>query len=314
MIGIREREGARARGSGSRNGPRSRVHETPLGAKRFPHTLSLPLTNTLTVSALFFVVAGCASSNFARNYPSPTADELLSAVRARQSRVRGINEETRTTSWLGGERVRGTVQMLVERNGRLRFEAEVSLQGTVAALAVDGTEFTFIDHQKHIFRKGPACPANVAALIRIPLTATEVAAILLGDLPLPDGSKASAVDWDSKRGADVLTVSLPSGTTFWLGLRRPNAAAPAWDIVYLEGSDSPARARWRVSYEDFERVDGIAMPKLVRFAEPGKSFDDGVEIKVRERTLNPTFPEGAFVLSPPPGYAVEVASCGHGPS
>ena len=37
---------------------------------------------------------------------------------------------------LAGERARGTVQMLVARNGDLRFEAEVSLQGVVAALAV----------------------------------------------------------------------------------------------------------------------------------------------------------------------------------
>jgi outer membrane lipoprotein-sorting protein len=48
----------------------------------------------------------------------------------------------------------------------------------------------------------------------------------------------------------------------------------------------------------------------VRFAEPGKNFDDGVEIKIRERALNPAFPEGAFTLEPPSGYRVEVAACG----
>ena len=107
---------------------------------------------------------GCAgTAQMVRSYPAPSAEELLQSVRARQAAVRGINVETRATSWLGGERVRGTVQMLVERSGRLRFEAEVSLQGTVAALTVDGGQFAFIDHQKHLFRRGPACPANVAA-------------------------------------------------------------------------------------------------------------------------------------------------------
>jgi outer membrane lipoprotein-sorting protein len=48
----------------------------------------------------------------------------------------------------------------------------------------------------------------------------------------------------------------------------------------------------------------------VRFAEPGKDFDDGVEIKIRERALNPSFPEGAFSLEPPAGYQVELAACG----
>jgi len=255
--------------------------------------------------------AGCASgSQVVRGYPAPGAEELLKVVRARQAAVRGFNVETRATSWLGGQRVRGTVQMLVERSGRLRFEAEVSLQGTVAALTVDGGQFSFIDHQKHVFRTGPACPMNVAAMIRIPLAPAEVAAILLGDIVVPDASKVASVDWDSGRGADVLAVESQQGAKLWLGLRRPNAQVSAWDIVFVEGLDVNARGRWRVSYEDFDRGSGVALPRLVRFAEPGKDFDDGVEIKIRERTLNPTFPEGAFALEPPPGYRVEIAACG----
>ncbi len=69
--------------------------------------------------------------------------------------------------------------------------------------------------------------------------------------------------------------------------------------------------RWRVSYEDFERTAGVALPRLIRFAEPGRSFDDGVEIKVRERTINQDFPPGAFTLQPPPGYQVVEAPCPH---
>jgi len=161
-----------------------------------------------------------------------------------------------------------------------------------------------------VFRKGPACPENVAGLIRIPLAPTEVAAILLGDIPLPDGSKASAVDWDSRRGADVLAVESQLGAKLWLGLRRPNPQVPAWDVVFVEGLDVGARGRWRVSYEDFEHVSGVALPRLVRFAEPSKDFDDGVEIKIRERALNPMFPDKAFTLEVPHGYRIELAACG----
>jgi hypothetical protein len=260
---------------------------------------------------LLMVVVGCAgTAHVTRSYPAPTADILLQAVRARQSAVRGSNIEARATSWLGGQRVRGTVQMLVARNGRLRFEAEVSLQGTVAVLAVDDGQFTFIDHQKHVFRKGPACPENVAALIRIPLAPEAVAAILLGDVPLAEGDKTAGVEWDSTRGADVLVVRDHHATTLWLGLRRPDPMKAAWDVLYLEGLDANAKTRWRVAYDDFERVGGVALPRLVRFAESGKDFDDGVEIKVRERLLNPTFPDRAFVLEAPSGYTVEPALCG----
>jgi hypothetical protein len=260
---------------------------------------------------VWLILASCGgSANYIRSYPAPTAEELLRVVRARQAAVRGANVETRTTSWLGGERVRGTVQMLVDRSGQLRFEAEVSLQGTVSALAVDRGQFTFIDHQKHLFRKGPACPANVATLLRIPMAPSEIAAVLLGDIPLPEGNQTATVDWDGKRGADVLVLSGMPGTTMWLGLRRPNPTAPAWDVLYLEGEAAGAKGRWRVSYEDFERSGGVTLPRLVRFAEPGKSFDDGVEIKIRERSINPTFQDGVFTLAPPPGYTSEMSACG----
>jgi hypothetical protein len=199
--------------------------------------------------------------------------------------------------------------MLATRTGQLRFEAEVTLQGTIAALAVDAGQFTFIDYQKQVFRQGPACPANVAALIRIPLAPTAVAAVLLGDAPIQDTTRAVGIEWDSARGADVLVLDDPSGTTLWLGLRRPNPMAGAWDVVFLEGSAAGAKGRWRVSYEELEHVSGVALPRLVRFAEPGKGFDDGVEIRVRERAINPTFPDNAFTLQKPPGYPVELAGC-----
>ncbi len=260
--------------------------------------------------AALCLVAGCAGQRLLpRPYAPPTAGELLAAVRARQTAVAGMNAEARATSWLGGERVRGTVQMLVARGGELRFEAEVSLQGTVAALAVDHGHFTFIDQQKHLFRSGPACPANVASLIRIPLAPAEVAAILLGDAPLPDDPSAAQVAWDGAAAADVLVLPGPGGATFWLGLKRQNPGLAAWEVVYLEGLAPGARERWRVAYDDFERAGGVALPRRIRFAEPGKGWDEGVEIKIRERALNPTFPDGAFTLTAPAGYTVEQAPC-----
>ncbi len=262
--------------------------------------------------ALALLALGCAgTTKTVRPYPAPTSEELMAALKARQKAIQSINAETRTTSWLGGERVRGTVQMLATRDGRLRFEAEVPLQGTVAALAVQDGQFTFIDYQKHVFRQGPACPANVAALIRIPLAPTAVAAILLGDVPVQEVTKVAGVDWDSAHAADVLVLDDPSGARFWLSMRRQSPTVAAWDVVFLQGAEgSGAKQRWQVSYEDFVREAGVALPRLIRFAEPGKGFDDGVEIRVRERQTNGTFAEGAFVLQRPADYPLEFASCG----
>jgi hypothetical protein len=54
-----------------------------------------------------------------------------------------------------------------------------------------------------------------------------------------------------------------------------------------------------------QRSNGQSFPGFTRFAEPGRDFDDGVEIKVRDRIVNPVFPADAFLLAPPPGYLLQ---------
>src|SRR4029077_5996743 len=104
-------------------------------------------------------------------------------------------------------RVRATVLMLVDRAGRLRFEAEVSLQGTVSILTTHDGDFQMLDLRNNRLQQGPACPANVASLIRMPLAPAEVAAILLGDVQAPAAAAAGAqVEWDAGRGADALVI------------------------------------------------------------------------------------------------------------
>jgi hypothetical protein len=247
------------------------------------------------------------------DHPAPSPQVLFEALVARHKALRTIELETRTTSWLGKDRARATVLMLVDRAGRLRFEAEVAVQGTVASLLVDKHEFAFLDLQQHLFRRGPACPANVALMIPIPLEPEEIAAVLLGDAPLGQGARPAEVLWDGERRADVLVIERPSGGAaahLWVSLA--GRAGGVFDILAVEGEAAPSKNRWRVAYDALARVGpgGLAMPDLIRFAEPGRSFDDGVEIKVRERLgINRPIPDASFTLTPPPGYPIEVLPC-----
>jgi hypothetical protein len=247
---------------------------------------------------------------------------LFAALVERHRTLRTAELETRTTSWLGKDRVRATVLMLVDRVGQLRFEAEVPVQGAVASLVVHGREFAFLDLQQHVFRRGPACPANVALLIPIPLMPDEIAAVLLGDAPLGEGARAAEVLWDGERRADVLVIERPSaGAAGRLWVSFAAALGGRYDVIAVEGEPRGQAAtatapsavpHWRVAYDDRGRVDQIdqSMPNLIRFAEPGRSFDDGVEIKVKGRlAVNRPPRDESFVLTPPPGYPIEVLSC-----
>jgi len=266
--------------------------------------------------ALVLLVAGCPKPPpVERPYPAPTPEALAAALAARQGAIPGMTARVRATSWLGGERVRATVNMLVERDGRLRFEAEVSLQGTVATLATDGTTFALLDARKNELSRGPACPANVASLIRIPLAPVDVAAILLGDarLPAPAGGPP-LVGWEPHLGADVL--SLPDGAGGSLQLFFHGDAhgdGTGRELVAATRVGADGAPMWRTSYQDFETVAGQRLPRTILFAERGGSFDDGVEIKFKDRSIGDAPPPAAFTLAPPPGVAVRDVGCGTRP-
>ena len=276
---------------------------------------------------------GCAPAFVAqRPYPAPDGARLLAEIRKRQSAVRGIDLETRSTSWLGGERTRASVLMLADRAGRLRFEVEVPLSGTVATLVTDGGTFTLLDLQAHVVKTGPACPSNVGSLIPVPLRPPEIAAILLGDVPLSAEARVVGLGWDGKAAADVLEIDNGRSTSalverLWVSLRPASGQSGGdpggrWDIVGVEaaasgpGSQTTGNgkdARWRVAFEKLVVDGGFTHPEVIRFAEPGRSFDDGVEIVVKSRSTNPAFRPQAFVLQPPDGYPVTHAPCPSGP-
>lgn len=257
-----------------------------------------------------------------RPYAPPTVAELSATLAQRQQAVASMNARARVTSWMGGERVRATVLMLVDRRGRLRLEAEVSLQGTVAMLTTDGQRFAFLDLAKNEMRRGPACPANVASLIRIPLGPAEVAAILLGDAQRPGpavGGREPKVDWDPQRAADVLAIPRHDGWLRYLFQRAPGATQ-ATRLVAVEATGSDDRPRWRVAFEDLtdsalpsltpgQPPIHVELPLVIRYAEGSTSFDEGVEIKFKDRTANEPLADSAFVLDPPAGVVPVDVGC-----
>jgi hypothetical protein len=255
------------------------------------------------------VAGGCGHAPPAvQTHPLPTSEELLSAVTARQRAVTTASARARATSWLGGERVRATVNMLIARDGHLRFEAEVSLEGTVATLATDGTHFELWDMRKDELERGPACPANVASLVRIPLAPGDVAAVLLGDARLPPGVPAAGafVSWDPSRGADTLVLRDRDGGALHLYFQ---GEAQARRLVGAVRTGPDGSRLWQSAYEDFETVGSVPMPKVIKFAERSGSFDDGVEIHFKDRFFNVPTPAAAFTITPPPTVPVREVGC-----
>ena len=148
------------------------------------------------------------------------------------------------------------------------------------------------------------------------VAAARIAAVLLGDAPLHPAAKPagpSPLTWDGKAHTEVLEIENPGGgrelaERVWVRFRRTKDGG-RWDVVGLEARPSPGSGRWRVAYEDLAVEGGLAHPGVIRFAEPGRAFEDGVEIVVKSRRLNPEFRPQAFTLTPPEGFAIQQHPC-----
>ena len=288
--------------------PRERVGVRAGLARRNVTSAGLARRNAGALLTLIALCLGCSSSSppAVRTGPPPAPTTLWQALTAHQQAVRTMNARVRATSWIGGDRVRATVLMLVDRAGRLRFEAEVSLQGTVSILTTHDGDFQMLDLRNNRLQQGPACPANVASLIRMPLAPTEVAAILLGDVQAPAVAAAGAqVEWDAGRGADALVMRDGNvETRIFFRPDKPDEIVGA----AVSGPDGP---RWRATYEDLAPVgEGPRLPGNIRFAEHSDSYDQGVEIRFRDRTLNAAMPADSFTIAPPAGTKVIDVGCG----
>jgi hypothetical protein len=84
-------------------------------------------------------------------------------------------------------------------------------------------------------------------------------------------------------------------------------------LIAAERVGVDGKRLWQTSYEDMSGTGDARVPGTIRFAERDGSFDDGVEIRFKDRALNVTPPAGAFTLAAPPGVAVKDIGCGGGP-
>ena len=127
----------------------------------------------------------------------------------------------------------------------------------------------------------------------------------------PIDPATASVGWDARRGADVLAIPAREGGTLQFLFHGDGAART---LVAIDRIGTNGAPMWRTAYEDHEAVGAVRLPGIIRFAEQNSSFDDGVEIKFKDRSINATPPADAFTLPPPAGATIVDVGCGAGPS
>jgi len=108
----------------------------------------------------------------------------------------------------------------------------------------------------------------------------------------------------------VLSVPMREGGALQFLFRGDGAARTLVAVNRVGANGAPL---WRTAYEDHETAGGARVPGVIRFAEQNSSFDDGVEVKFKDRTINAASPATAFALAVPAGATVVDVGCGPAP-
>lgn len=271
---------------------------------------------TLWPYALFFgLFVGCAGRTCPRiRHTDP--DVALRYHDTMRAHVRSLRAHANVDQFNRKGRIRGTVSMFVERPNRLRFDVMTQL-GPAAVLSTHGTDFALVDLRRRLFTHGPVCPANIAALMGVAMTADQLSLLLLAQVPQIDANSARlACTGDGYYRIKRFGVD-GSRQEIDLEVREADEESPLAQqrlrLARVEFYDARGETEWRVTYKDYKVIrgphetQGVAMPFSVRLQDPKRGGDTLVSFK--EIAINIDVPEQVFVQSPPPGMRVRPAVC-----
>lgn len=258
---------------------------------------------------------GCTPAGLSPAYRFEAAQPLMAQHAGARAGLLSIQAEARVDQRGQQGRVRGTVLMFVERAGRVRFDAMTQF-GPVLTLTSDGATFALSDTRERKFLHGQACPANIARLLGLPVSAKEAAALLLGGAPdLPFAQQN--LRYEPKQGRYHIERVSPDGlvTRMQLALVAQDAqkalAEQRFQLVAAKLVGPDGHVFWDVRYDDFRRVSGpggaFELPFKVRVVQPSTGTD--TLVRFQEVIPNPKIPGAAFTQRTPPGMTVEEAPC-----
>jgi hypothetical protein len=246
----------------------------------------------------------------APKYPHTNAGEALRVARTSWARVQSVRAEARVDQRGNEGRVRGTVLMMVERAGRLRFDAMTQF-GPAAIVTANPQTFAHADLRENVYTTGPTCTQTIARLVGFPMTLPQVIELLLGGTFVIDHDRRS-VRWHED-GFYRIELSKTGGQrqVIDLAIHPDDINAPvAQQRLQLAGSElfgADGSSRWRARYDDYEPIDGVPLPHRVHVEQRGGAIDTLIRFKQIE--IDVALPEAAFAQTPRQGMTHEVATC-----
>ncbi|MFZ1202596.1 MAG: hypothetical protein WAO07_20705 [Desulfobacterales bacterium] len=165
----------------------------------------------------------------------------------------------------------------------------------VVRVAADGRFVYLVDLQDSAssYTKKRTADASLARLIRIPITVTDIVAILAGRPPIPDHSRAS-LQKDGQTGLRLLVLK-----NRWHVVAKIYIGPGSEDLRRWEVYGANGKLTYRVEFEEMQTVQGYRVPlRLLLTDDAG----NGVQLEIEQYLVNVPVTTAMFEI-PPPGAA-----------
>ncbi len=258
----------------------------------------LPRGLAYVVAAMLACQAACAprrplAPGVPPHVPAPSSDTLLDALAARRRQIHSLRGLAHVE--YSDPHDQGSAKQAVAVAAPDRFRLEVfSLIGIASLSVCDGQQVAAYFPKEKLVYRGTATPLNIARFIRLPLSARNVAGLLLGVPDLPLTVDRGTVDYAPATGWYRLTVDEADHGThvLWfeypeLLLRRLELRAPTGATVFT------------VVLNDYRLVGTLRFPFVIEVSN--LSAEQHATVRYEEVELNPPLPDSLFRLGRLPG-------------
>ncbi len=186
--------------------------------------------------------------------------------------------------------------LALDDQGRLRFDLLTPFGQPLTTVVSDGEQLSVYELETKRFRVGEATAENLASLVPVDLSPSELVAVLRGRPPQIRHDEAQ-LSWNAQRG--WYRLELTNGRD-----RQLIELAPANFVVMRIRHWRDQALRYDARFADYHGEQNIQFPIRMRFEfPPSKSR---VDIEMVSHEINPVLPPETFQLVPPRGIKAEL--------
>ena len=247
----------------------------------------------VVVTLSLLALSGCGGGKASPPSFSPVAERYHTALQKRADLVDSLQGELAVEVWEKQKRVAVRQLFAAQPPHHMRMDTLTPFDQPLVTVIFNDQLLAVHDRENARFSVGEASSENFAKLTKVKMTPSEMSALLTGQVPriMTSGGE---VKWDAQRGKAVLT------------LMRENDR----QVIYFD--EKTLTPRLMELYQAGQLTLRILLaqytsgeprlPQRLRVELPRQSIR--VELKLKDYRLNPSIPDRAFKVEPPPGLGV----------